>query len=198
MDAAWRCLGRASFHDLTVDDICADAGVSKGSFYGYFESKQALLAALVDDEAAVLAAAAAEAAALDASGTERVRRYARAALSRADDIGRIQFRADVWSTLGTDPALEEQIRQVLTARRKLLRRMIEESIGRGEIALAERRANALASIVLALTEGLILHRALDPSAFLWTNVRPVIDALLEGIDATSPARSGRQSRGVSG
>ncbi len=40
------------FHDFTVDEVCLQAGLSKGAFYVHFESKQALLLALLDEETA--------------------------------------------------------------------------------------------------------------------------------------------------
>ena len=54
IDAAWRCAAVRGFGDLTVDDVCAEAGVSKGAFYGYFEHKQDLLLALLEDDSAAL------------------------------------------------------------------------------------------------------------------------------------------------
>lgn len=54
VEAAWRCAAVRGFGDLTVDDVCAEAGVSKGAFYGYFEQKHDLLLALLDDDAAAL------------------------------------------------------------------------------------------------------------------------------------------------
>ena len=53
IDAAWRCAATKGFRDLTVDDVCATASVSKGTFYGYLDSKQALLLALLEDDASV-------------------------------------------------------------------------------------------------------------------------------------------------
>jgi hypothetical protein len=44
-------------------------------------------------------------------------------------------------------------------------------------------ANALASILLALTDGLMLHGALDPGGFRWRNIRHAIDVMLAGIEA---------------
>ena len=52
--AAWRCAAARGFRDLTVDEVCAEAGVSKGAFYGYFEQKLDLLLALLEDDAAAL------------------------------------------------------------------------------------------------------------------------------------------------
>jgi AcrR family transcriptional regulator len=48
--------GRRGFAGLTVDDVCEEAGVSKGTFYGYFDSKRGLLIRLLDDDAASLEA----------------------------------------------------------------------------------------------------------------------------------------------
>lgn len=39
------------------------------------------------------------------------------------------------------------------------------------------------SILLAPADGLMLHGALDPSAFRWRNIRRAIDVLLAGIEA---------------
>ena len=41
----------ARWRNMTVDDVCAEAGLSKGAFYTHFSSKRALLDALVDDDA---------------------------------------------------------------------------------------------------------------------------------------------------
>ena len=38
---------------MTVDDVCAEAGLSKGAFYSHFASKRALLDALIDDDATI-------------------------------------------------------------------------------------------------------------------------------------------------
>ena len=47
LEAAERLLAETSLEDLTVADVIAAAGVSRASFYFYFESKHAVLAALL-------------------------------------------------------------------------------------------------------------------------------------------------------
>ena len=42
LDAANELTGRLGYNAVTVDAICEHAGVKKGSFYHYFESKEAL------------------------------------------------------------------------------------------------------------------------------------------------------------
>ena len=48
MNAARRCFVRSGIH-ISVDDICAEAGVSKGALYGYFPSKEAVIQAIADE-----------------------------------------------------------------------------------------------------------------------------------------------------
>ena len=48
MDSAIKLFSRRGFNAASVDDICEEAGISKGAFYHHFESKQALFLALLD------------------------------------------------------------------------------------------------------------------------------------------------------
>jgi AcrR family transcriptional regulator len=47
LDAARRCFARHGIQ-VSVDDICAEAKVSKGALYGYFASKDAIIQAIAD------------------------------------------------------------------------------------------------------------------------------------------------------
>lgn len=55
MDAARRCFIRKGIH-ISVDEICAEAKVSKGALYGYFPSKDAIIQAIADEHIANLSA----------------------------------------------------------------------------------------------------------------------------------------------
>ncbi len=46
VSAAWRLFYEQGYDNTTVDDIVAESGTSKGSFYHYFEGKDALLSSL--------------------------------------------------------------------------------------------------------------------------------------------------------
>jgi TetR/AcrR family transcriptional repressor of nem operon len=48
LDAGARLFGRRAYGTIGVAEICAEAGVPKGSFYYFFPSKQALALAVVD------------------------------------------------------------------------------------------------------------------------------------------------------
>ena len=48
IDSAIKLFSIRGFNAASVDDICKEAGISKGAFYHHFESKQALFLALLD------------------------------------------------------------------------------------------------------------------------------------------------------
>jgi AcrR family transcriptional regulator len=48
LDAAQRLLFRKGYEQMTIQDILDDNHISKGAFYHYFDSKQALLEGLID------------------------------------------------------------------------------------------------------------------------------------------------------
>lgn len=179
IDAAWRLLARTGWRDLTVDDVSAEAGASKGAFYGYFDRKQDLLLALLEDEATAVEVLLGDLAARPLPAVEQLRRFARAMLERAADPARVQLRADLWAALVGEPATRERFAATVSRQRIAVRTLIEDDIQAGE--LAEVPANALASILLALAEGLVLHGALDPNGFRWANVYRALDAVLDGV-----------------
>ena len=43
ISAAWKLFYEQGYDDTTIDEIIAESGTSKGSFYHYFEGKDALL-----------------------------------------------------------------------------------------------------------------------------------------------------------
>lgn len=179
LEAAWRCAARDGFRDLSVDDVCTEGGVSKGAFYGYFESKHGLLLALLEDDAAQLDGVLERIEAATPSGVERLRRFAQEMLAHGDDPARVQVRADLWAQLLTEQTVRRRLAATIERHRRVVRGWIEQAAASGE--LAPIPANALASILFALADGLILHGALEPGAFRWRNIRRALDALLDGL-----------------
>jgi len=50
MDAAIACFRRRGFHQATMAEICAEAGVSAGALYRYFSSKADVIGAIAEDK----------------------------------------------------------------------------------------------------------------------------------------------------
>jgi TetR/AcrR family transcriptional repressor of uid operon len=50
LGAAMACFARSGFHKASMQDICAEAGMSAGNLYRYFRSKEAIIAAIAEAE----------------------------------------------------------------------------------------------------------------------------------------------------
>ena len=73
LDAAAIEFGEKGFHEASISSITGRAGTALGSFYTYFESKEALFRALVRDMSAQVGGAAATAMATETGPLERER-----------------------------------------------------------------------------------------------------------------------------
>jgi AcrR family transcriptional regulator len=181
VDAARRCVARDGYRNLTVDNVCMEAGLSKGAFYSHFQTKSELLVAVLEDDASRVGALINTVTERNDSQLERTRRYVQSLLREAEEPGGVQLRAGLWSETLSDPAITEGLVADIRERRRQLRDWIASGIDSGE--LVETPANATAAILVALADGLTLHRAIDPSAFQWPNIRTALATLLDGLAA---------------
>jgi len=152
VDAAWRCVARCGYRSMSVDDVCVEAGLSKGAFYTYFEHKQDLLLALLEDDAVGLSDLIDEAAATT-GGVGQIRKFVAALVDRGSDVAAVQLRADLWAEISTDEVVRVRFLEVNQQRRVRLAGLITSAVAAGE--LVEVPANALAAVFLALGDGLI-------------------------------------------
>ena len=53
--AAQSCFARAGFHQTSMQEICAEAGMSPGNLYRYFPSKESLIAGIAERDRAEVA-----------------------------------------------------------------------------------------------------------------------------------------------
>lgn len=169
---------------MTIDDVCAEAGLSKGAFYGYFASKQDLLVALLEDDAAVIDRLLARLDRGDLPYVTRLRSFAQEMCRRGADQSIVQLRSDLWAAVPTDNLIRDRLPAAIQRHRAVLRRWIDSAIEAGE--LQRLPANALASVLLALGDGLTMHNSLDPSAFRWANIARVLDTFFACL---SPGRA---------
>jgi len=180
--AALECLRNQSYRDVTVDTICALAGTSKGSFYLYFASKKELLLALLDEQAAAFEQQIGRLERRSDSSAAFLRAFAHSQFRRVRDPANVQLHADLWGLAATEPDIGARLAEVNARQRTLLAGWIERSIEQGAIPLDPALAHAFAAALLALTEGLVVHRSLDPAAFHWTRIGTLLDTALTAIE----------------
>lgn len=163
--------------------MCAEAEASKGAFYTYFPHKRDLLVALLEEDAADLDDMVTSAAERP-SGLDQIRRFVAELVDRGSDPAAVQLRADLWAEIAADESLRQHSLLATQQRRQRLAALITQAVQAGE--LVDVPANAFAAILIALGDGLMLHRVLDPSAFRWENVRRAVNVVLEGLRPAAP------------
>jgi len=183
-DAARELAAEGGFRTMTIDDVCARAGLSKGAFYVHFDSKQALLHAMLDQEIAAVDQLLDLMVAGDQPEVEKVRAFVRAMVQRAQDPAEVALRAELWSQVGVDEELRDRIAEAVRSRRVRLAALATAGAASGR--LVELPANAFGAVLVALVDGLLLHHAVDPTGFRWQNIAKVVDILLDQL--AIPAR----------
>ncbi len=181
LEAATQVFAEKGFYKARMDDIAAQAGLSKGALYLYFKSKDAIITALLDrlfrhemrDLSALQRA--------EGSARERLLRFAEAII--ADLHAWLRLIPVAYEFLGLifrNKTVQGAFRQYLRAYMDLCVPIIEEGIANGEFA--PRNPQDVALALAALLEGSILLWVYDSERVdLEHNIRSGVDILLEGI-----------------
>jgi TetR/AcrR family transcriptional repressor of nem operon len=160
MDAVLELIWTGSYGSTTIDHICEKAGVKKGSFYYFFESKSQLAAAALEMSWE------AKRADLDAIFSATVPPLVR--LQKYCDFG-YQFQAEIQAKHGhvlgcplfalgsevctQEDVLQKKIQSILDSKRKYIESAIRDAVASGEIVAPNPAATA--RMVMAFIEGLL-------------------------------------------
>jgi len=161
LDAARFCFAARGFQHATVEEICAEARVSPGALYRYFDAKADIVAAIALDARAAAEAMLDQLSAGDAlvDALAEMARAFFAAFEGADSA----LLADIWAEAARDPALAKALATRDQAARDRLAGAIERAARAGSVYPALAPADA-AETLLAALEGMALRRTLHASA----------------------------------
>jgi len=162
LDAARRCFLRDGFHETSMQDLFAEAGVSSGAFYGYFPSKDDVILAIAEEN---LRDVSELIRALPTS--DRAPRSLGDAIAEVlDELRRSNKRNGigsiavlVWSEALRDPALARRFQAALKQLRAELVGAVRTHQRRDRAGGAPD-AEAVAELVLSLVPGYLLQLAL--------------------------------------
>ena len=185
LDAARHVFSRKGFGATNVSDVAASAGVSQGTIYHYFDSKDDLFMAVFEEWLATSAYQSYAQSSLTAdTAADRLRAFAHAAAQMmADSAGFLPVQMEFWSHMLRNDAIRERFRLVFAGLRTFLGQLIQAGIDSGEFRPAD--AESLAAIAVAVYDGLILQRLADPDSVDWqrasdTLVEITLTGLLAG------------------
>jgi len=174
LDAARRCFSRDGFHNTTTADIVRESGVSQGTLYLYFTTKDDIILALSDDrhqaEAFVSALAKSEqdpieglAVLLELHGDSLVDQ-------QRLDARRVGVQG--WGEALRNPVVHDSISQNIASVRQEIASLIARGQAAGQIR-AEVDPLAVARVLIAIFQGLTLSATLHGDADL-AGVGPLI------------------------
>ncbi len=117
LGAAFTCFARYGYHRTSMDQIVAEAGLSKGALYGYFKGKKDLFLALHDLHYGELRKRL-EGAFAEKSVTKRLERGAEIFVStlRKEYADLSMINLEFWSEAPRRPDLREKFREISSGR----------------------------------------------------------------------------------
>jgi AcrR family transcriptional regulator len=163
LEAALKCFSRDGFHQTTTTDIVRESGVSQGTLYLYFKSKDDLIAALADDrhhqETALNALAGHEQDPLR-SILALMRLYAdRLSDPAQTDVLRVGMQG--WAEALRNERVRAGVLEGVSRARAALIRVIRRGQRKG-LFKRELDAAAMARVLIATFQGFVLQAAWEP------------------------------------
>jgi AcrR family transcriptional regulator len=167
LEAAVKRFAVSGYDAASVDDICSEAGVSKGAFYHHFPSKQAIFLALMEGWLKTIDVGLGD---LRQSSVPETFTHMTQLLplifAAADE--RLPMFLEFWLQASRDEKVWEATIAPYRHYREHFEKMIRDGIAEG--SLKEVDAQAAAQVVLSLAVGLVLQGILDPQGADWPKV----------------------------
>lgn len=181
LDAAVRKFSLAGYESASVDDICSDAGVSKGAFYHHFPTKQAVFLALMQGWLGMIDMGM-EAARKDtvAATLVHMTNLLPGILATAED--RLPMFLEFWLQASRDEAVWQTVIAPYRHYRDYFARLVGDGIAEGSLKQVDTQVAARAIVSLAV--GLLLQSMLDPQGADWgETARESMQILMNGLVA---------------
>lgn len=183
VDALVRVMARRGYAGASVGAIAKEAGLASGLVHYHFESKQAILLALIASVRAKVAARYAARAAAARTAVGRLRAYLDAHLSRGE--GADPDAVACWVALGAEALATDEVRaayrEAVESELATLTPLVREALR--ERGAKTRAAPTIASAIFAAIEGSyrlgVLAPGVIPAGSAAKSVRAMADGLLE-------------------
>jgi AcrR family transcriptional regulator len=159
-EAAFACFKRKGFHQASMADICAEAGMSPGNLYRYYDSKEAIIAAICEEDLRQVTTR------LEGLGRqqnlfESMVKLAGEALG-ANDPERTKFGCEILA----EAARNERVAEIVRRHNAALIEMSAAAIARAQaqsLVDPDLDARASATVLVAAAQGLSTRLSLFPS-----------------------------------
>ena len=180
LDAAVRKFAIAGYDAASVEDICTEAGVSKGAFYHHFPTKQAIFLALMQAWLALIDTG------LDAAREDTVPKtllhmtdLLPGVFAAAED--RLPMFLEFWLQASRDETVWKAIIAPYRHYQESFSKLIADGVAEGSLKPVDSQVAAQAIVSLAV--GLVLQGVLDPHGADWEKIaRESMRILMNGLE----------------
>jgi AcrR family transcriptional regulator len=158
LDAALRCFSRDGFHGTTTADIVRESGVSQGTLYLYFATKEDIVVALADDrhQGEAFLSALAQSEPDPVQGLMLMIELYGKSLPDQQRLDQRRVGIQGWAEALRNPRIHASVVEGLSPVREALARLIEKGQQTGQIR-PDAHPDALARILIAVFQGLVLQ-----------------------------------------
>src|SRR4029434_5131536 len=167
--AAQSCFARAGFHQTSMQEICAEAGMSPGNLYRYFRSKEDIIAGIAERDRAETAQH--FAAVGEVNFLAGLRALAKQHLVERS-LEEVALCAEIMAESRRNPAVARIYQDIEADVRARFIELLKSTAERGEIR-RDIELDGTVTVLFALADGLSWRRAVEPS-FNAEAVMPIV------------------------
>jgi AcrR family transcriptional regulator len=160
LDAAGVCFAEQGFHGTSMARLAKAAGMSVGHIYHYFDSKEAIIAAIVEQELAKRLEVFEQ--------LKQQEDVLQALIDRADQglAARMEkretgLRLEILAEAGRNPRIAAALRAADAAARRTFRGVVAKAVGR-RAALGEADLQARIEVVIGVFDGMMIRAVRHP------------------------------------
>ena len=174
LEAAQTCFARAGFHQTSMQEICAEAGMSPGNLYRYFRSKEEIIAGIAERDRAETARN--FAAVGDGNFFDGLAVLAKQHLVERS-LEEVALCAEIMAESRRNPAVARIYQDIEADVRARFIELLKTAAERGEIR-RDLDLDGTVTVLFALADGLSWRRAVEPS-FNAEAVMPLVLRMVE-------------------
>jgi AcrR family transcriptional regulator len=178
LDAAQTCFSRSGYYRSTMDEVVRESGLSKGSLYWHFSSKEEVLLGIFDRYVELVFAAWEDERAAAPNASPRTLLVEGTEVFIESMMAEREL-AQTWLGFLENPAARERMALLYERSRGALAELLSAGVERGEFIPHD--AAAIAAGLTGVGEGLVLQGIVDPGFNPATSLRTSVEALLKGI-----------------